>query len=501
MSANDMRMESSVRRPLSSRCPMTPGSLRALLQQLDRGPVLLAGELCRPGGLADSLSAIVRAGWTGELIVDAGATRRSFFMRDGAIVGAVTNALSERIGAVMTRMGVLDHEQLRVVVGKLGPAKRFGEIAIDEGFLSRERLFDVVRRQAEEILAGAVAVDGGAFVFVEGFDAAKIAARCHLDAREAVNLALAKLAVAEGVTLEAGSIEEPITRFNKVIAAIFGAATSAGRAAALSASLASFTADSAVDRALFSRAAADGRLDAAHVAEALTTLDIRDPRETLGRRLHEYLVYALFVVSAHLPKETERALLAEVEGPMASLTPRPPRVLPRSIPPAASVPVARVALVRQPTPPPLPIVVREEVVAPAPVAPVARKRSAATAIGIVITAALVGATAFLLTRSPIAPRPPEVPAIPLPQPIFAPLPIASPSPVVSASPPATPSTVGTVRAADSGGHRIWIDGKLVGNTPQAFEVSCGLHVIRVGSSGQPQMTEVPCGGEVEVAFR
>jgi len=471
---------------------MDSRALLTLLQQVDRAPILLAGELRRPGALADSLSAILRAGWTGQLIVVEGAARRTFYLRDAAIVGATTNSLSERIGAVMIRMSVLDPEQLRVVVSRLGGDKRFGELAIDAGFLSRERLFEVVRRQAEEILAAAVAAADGAFVFLEGFDAAKIAARCHLDAREAVNLALAKLAVSEGVSVEAGSIEEPIGRFNSIIAAIFRAAASAGRTAALRSSLASFTADSAVDRALFSRAAADGRLDAGHVAEALTTLDIRDPRDALRRRLHEFLVYALFVVSAGLPSETERALLAEVEGPMAALTPRPPNVQPRSIPPAASV-----------------VAVREEAVArPAPAEPVAtlpvtrpRRSSASTALGIVLTALLVGASAFLLSRSPFARRPPAAPAASTPPPAATPSPSASPSIVASAPAPAPSSTVGTVRAADSGGHRVWIDGKLVGESPKSFEVTCGLHVIRIGSAGQPQMTDVPCGGEVEVAFR
>ena len=61
--------------------------------------------------------------------------------------------------------------------------------------------------------------------------------------------------------------------------------------------------------------------------------------------------------------------------------------------------------------------------------------------------------------------------------------------------------MGTVRTANSGGHRVWIDGKMIGETPQSVEVTCGLHVIRVGSAGQPQMTDVPCGGQVEVELK
>lgn len=322
--------------------------LLSLLKQVEGRSILLAGELSRSGALADSLLAIVRAGWTGELIVVDGTARRSFFIRDAAIVGAVTDVLEERIGALMIRMRMLDPEQLATIVARLGSGARFGELAIDQALLSRERLLDVVRIQAEEILAGAVAVADGAFVFTEGFDPGTIVAHCQLDAREAVDKALARLSLAD--------------------------------------------------------------------------------------------------------------------APVAP-----------TAPPASGVGVGH-------------------------------SRSASTAIGIVVTAALVFASAFLLARAPKIEHEPTPPIPSAPAPTVAASPSAAPSPVVasvsaSASTAAPAATVGTVRTADSGGHRVWIDGKLVGQTPQAFEVTCGLHVIRVGSAGQPQMTEVPCGGEVEVAFR
>ena len=48
---------------------------------------------------------------------------------------------------------------------------------------------------------------------------------------------------------------------------------------------------------------------------------------------------------------------------------------------------------------------------------------------------------------------------------------------------------------------LWIDGRMVGDTPQSFLVPCGLHVVRIGVGGQPQMTEVQCGGEVALGFQ
>ncbi len=521
---------------------LVPGAEVMLLRRVDPGDegaaVLLAGELRRAGALADSLSAIVRAGWSGELVVSEGTTRRTLFIGDARIVGAATTALSERIGAVMTRMGILDHDQLRTVVSRLAPGKRFGEVAIEEGFLTRERLFEVVRQQAEDIVLGAMRIADGSFAFLDGFDAAKVPARIHLDAREVVNAAMSRLAEASGVSIETRALEEPIARFNKAIQVIFRAVAMEGRAGALRAALDAFAAESPIDRAVFAvgRVAPDGRIDVAGVAEVLATLGVRDARETLTKRLHEYLVYALFVASGELPGDAERAVLEQVEGPMSALTPRVPPV--RSMPP--------IALASAPVVPPLPAPAPAPVFAPAPApafafapapapafapapapapafapapapafapgpgpapahpavtAPIKRKRSSLAPIVLVAMVAAFG-IAFALARRPVqeaasAPPPPRASAPPVAA-SQAVTPSPSPTPSASALPP---STVGTIRAADSGGHRVWIDGKLVGDSPQNYEVPCGHHVVRIGSSGQPQMVEVPCGGEVQVELR
>lgn len=133
--------------------------------------------------------------------------------------------------------------------------------------------------------------------------------------------------------------------------------------------------------------------------------------------------------------------------------------------------------------------------------PIARKRSSLAPIVLVAMVAAFG-IAFALARRPLretasAPAPPRPSAPPVVASAAA-TPSPSPTPSASAAPP---STVGTIRAADSGGHRVWIDGKLVGDTPQSYEVPCGHHVVRIGSSGQPQMIEVPCGGDVQVELR
>lgn len=49
------------------------------------------------------------------------------------------------------------------------------------------------------------------------------------------------------------------------------------------------------------------------------------------------------------------------------------------------------------------------------------------------------------------------------------------------------------------GRRVFIDDKVVGQTPESFTVKCGTHQIRVGSSGHAHSIEIPCGGEITAA--
>jgi serine/threonine-protein kinase len=51
----------------------------------------------------------------------------------------------------------------------------------------------------------------------------------------------------------------------------------------------------------------------------------------------------------------------------------------------------------------------------------------------------------------------------------------------------------------SPGHRIFVDERVVAQTPQIVSVPCGKHKVRIGSAGKPQSIEVPCGGQVTVS--
>ena len=51
----------------------------------------------------------------------------------------------------------------------------------------------------------------------------------------------------------------------------------------------------------------------------------------------------------------------------------------------------------------------------------------------------------------------------------------------------------------AGEHRVFVDGRVVGNAPGTMVVDCGQHIVKIGHDGKEQAIEVPCGGRVEVS--
>jgi hypothetical protein len=83
-----------------------------------------------------------------------------------------------------------------------------------------------------------------------------------------------------------------------------------------------------------------------------------------------------------------------------------------------------------------------------------------------------------------------------------------PAPARSAPPPAAPSEIPVVNVANlprattglvvgADGHRLWIDGTLAASWQAT--VSCGAHVVQVGSAGTPRTLDVPCGDQIVAA--
>jgi hypothetical protein len=110
--------------------------------------------------------------------------------------------------------------------------------------------------------------------------------------------------------------------------------------------------------------------------------------------------------------------------------------------------------------------------------------------GIAIGVALRGDRAHVPPAARAAAAPPAE-ATPLPS---TPAPEAPAPPPVTAVSSASRPSVATVVGAE--GHRLWVDGHLA----EGFTalVSCGRHVVQVGSAGTPREIDVPCGEEIKL---
>ena len=75
-------------------------------------------------------------------------------------------------------------------------------------------------------------------------------------------------------------------------------------------------------------------------------------------------------------------------------------------------------------------------------------------------------------------------------------PVASAA-MAAATPPASASPgVATLRTSDKlGGHRVFVDGKVVGNSPGPLTAPCGTHKVKIGSSGAEVEKDLACGAE------
>lgn len=119
------------------------------------------------------------------------------------------------------------------------------------------------------------------------------------------------------------------------------------------------------------------------------------------------------------------------------------------------------------------------------------------------------------TAPPVVPTASALPSIAgtvataLSTPTAAPPASASASVVATATPLPTASATATAKpagAADAehtvlntegapAGHRVFFDGRVLGEPPSPFTVRCGRHEIRIGSKGTPRNVDLPCGGE------
>jgi hypothetical protein len=109
-----------------------------------------------------------------------------------------------------------------------------------------------------------------------------------------------------------------------------------------------------------------------------------------------------------------------------------------------------------------------------------------------------------MVRPTSTPTPTETPTpTPTPTPTQTPTPTPTPAPPEVASAPAVaealPGKMGEIQPPSAAaGHRIFVDGRVVGEGTAAIRLPCGTHQVRIGSAGRLQSIDVPCGQSIAV---
>ncbi|MCW5831387.1 MAG: hypothetical protein KIS78_02885 [Labilithrix sp.] len=96
--------------------------------------------------------------------------------------------------------------------------------------------------------------------------------------------------------------------------------------------------------------------------------------------------------------------------------------------------------------------------------------------------------------TPNAAEPPATRAMPTVSPDA--LPPAAPAPVAPATEEVAPTMTRVILPSYAKGHRVFVDGRVVGEGAEPITVACGKHKIQIGSRGRARARNLPCGGEL-----
>nr|WP_153866311.1 MULTISPECIES: DUF4388 domain-containing protein [Myxococcaceae] len=141
------------------------------------GLVLLQEELAPGGYFAGSLPALslaevfghVLSGIrSGVLVVRRGALRKSVHFRDAQVVFATSTEAHERLGSVLTRLGLVSTEQLAEGLRAVAPGVRLGQALTRAGYLTEANLYNAMTYLVREVVVDLFELPDGDFLFLEG---------------------------------------------------------------------------------------------------------------------------------------------------------------------------------------------------------------------------------------------------------------------------------------------------------------------------------------------
>jgi serine/threonine-protein kinase len=65
-----------------------------------------------------------------------------------------------------------------------------------------------------------------------------------------------------------------------------------------------------------------------------------------------------------------------------------------------------------------------------------------------------------------------------------------------------PSGMGLLKTSGAApGRRVFVNGRVAGQTPRSILVRCGAARVKIGSSGHAHLVDIPCGSEIRLGKR
>ena len=112
---------------------------------------------------------------------------KRIFLHEGNVIHASSTDRSDRLGAHLYRLGLLDREQLvHTIKLRDEVGKRFGQVVIDEGMLAPSDLYEALRSQIRSIVWSVFAWKRGDLTFDLGVPPDPSMVRIHLPVRQMI---------------------------------------------------------------------------------------------------------------------------------------------------------------------------------------------------------------------------------------------------------------------------------------------------------------------------
>jgi hypothetical protein len=297
----------------------TPAALLLGIDELRELPenhaVVFAGDLARIA-FPELVSLIVHGRISGVLRVYSSATRTVVFSA-GEVRGAYSDRVSERLGEIAVRMGMIKREDMEELAIPVGDPRRAGRLAVERHLLSERDLWKAVQEHVTTVFQAILLETRGAFVLTdESYD----------DTLTVPGLSAEGLLM-EGVrrldelrVLRSGGDGEParvLAAFNAAFRDIFATAEDAGAGDAMRRAAESVFEDDPAHAAFRSlRFTRGGELPVDQVLPLLAAEgDIgRDPGEWLSDLLSKAMLFLLFVAGAHVEPSVHQELHSRVKA-------------------------------------------------------------------------------------------------------------------------------------------------------------------------------------------